>query len=93
MAEYTLENGYKLSDEEIEKRAAEWEDGSWAGDLVTLRVGRPRLSEEGNKNLSFKCPIAGAELIQRAADAQGIGKSEFLRSAALEKAAHVLALN
>lgn len=93
MAEYKLKNGYVLNDEEIEKRAKEWEDGTWEGSLVTLHVGRPRLSEEGNKNLSFKCPAAGADLIQRAAKAQGVGKSEFLRSAALEKAAQVLAVH
>ncbi len=91
MAEYKLANGYTLSDDEIEKRATQWENESWKSDLIALRVGRPRLSEEENKNLSFKCPASGAELIARAAKAQGIKKSEFLRNASLEKAARVLA--
>lgn len=91
MAEYELTNGYMLSDEEIEKRAKEWENGTWEGDLVTLRVGRPRLSSEENKNLSFKCPASAADLIERAALAQGVKKSEFLRMASLEKAASILA--
>ncbi|MDO4853979.1 MAG: DUF1778 domain-containing protein [Coriobacteriia bacterium] len=90
MAEYKLANGYVLSDEEIERSAAEWEAGSWEGDLITLRVGRPRLSEEENKNISFKCPASAAELIERAAKVQGVKKSEFIRSAALQKAAQVL---
>lgn len=44
MSEYKLANGYSLSDEEIEERAGQWEEGTWEGSLVTLRVGRPRLS-------------------------------------------------
>lgn len=91
MATFKLKNGYVLTDEEIEERAREWESGEWDGSLVKLRVGRPRLSLSENKNLSFKCPEEGAELIQRAANMQGVGKSEFLRSAALEKATSVLA--
>ena len=91
MAEHELADGYVLSDEEIEARARQWEEGTWHGNLVALRVGRPRLSEEENRNLSFKCPASGAELIERAARAQGVRKSEFLRRASLEKAASVLA--
>lgn len=93
MANYTLENGYILTDDEIEKRATEWENGTWSGNLVALRAGRPRLSAEENKNLSFKCPASGADLIVRAAKAQGIKKSEFLRMASLEKAVSVLSSN
>lgn len=91
MAEYTLENGYVLTDEEIERRAQEWENGTWKGHLVALRVGRPRLSEEENANLSFKCPKSGAELIAKAAEISGVKKSEFMREAVLEKAIKTLA--
>lgn len=57
----------------------------------SLRVGRPRLSDgEDNANLSFKCPKTGADLIERAAAACGMHKSEFLRSAAIEKAEKIL---
>lgn len=91
MAEYELPNGYVLTDDEIERRAKEWEDGTWGGRLVTVRAGRPRLSGEPNANLSFKCPESGAELIARAAQLSGVKKSAFMRDAAIEKAAHVLA--
>lgn len=91
MAEYPLANGYLLSDEEIERRALEWEDGTWEGSLVEVRAGRPPLSHEANANLSFKCPESGAELISRAAAASGMKKSAFMREAALEKARRVLA--
>ena len=91
MAEYKLANGYVLTDEEIEARAKEWEDGTWKGQLVELRAGRPRLSNEPNANLSFKCPRSGAEMIEKAAEISGVKKSTFMREAALEKAASVLA--
>ena len=91
MTEHKLANGYVLIDEEIESRAREWEDGTWKGGLVELRVGRPRLSDEPNANLSFKCPESGAQMIEQAAKAAGMKKSAFMRDAALEKAALVLA--
>ena len=43
-AEYTLSNGRNLNEADIEARAALWESGEWTGELVALRVGRPRLS-------------------------------------------------
>ena len=91
MSEYELENGYILTDEEIARRAAEWESGTWSGHLVTLKAGRPRLSGEPNKNLSFKCPESGADMIALAAKMAGIKKSELIREGALEKAAEILA--
>lgn len=92
MSEYKLANGYVLTDDEIEARAAEWEGGSWDGSLVEIRAGRPRLSDEPNANLSFKCPASGAELIELAAKASGVKKSAFMRDAAIEKAARVLSM-
>lgn len=93
MGSYKLANGYVLEDEEIERRAREWEDGTWKGHLVELRAGRPRLADEPNANLSFKCPVSGADMITRAAKITGVKKSAFMREAALEKAARVLAAN
>lgn len=90
MSEYTLKNGYRLTDAEIEDRAKEWADGTWEGHLIELHVGRPRLSDEPNANLSFKCPKSGAEMIEKAAKLSGVEKSAFMRDAALEKAAKVL---
>lgn len=89
--EFRLANGTVITDEDIERECAEYESGSWTGALANLRVGRPRLSEgEANANLSFKCPKTDADLIERAATACGMRKSEFLRSAALEKAERIL---
>lgn len=89
--EFRLANGTVITNEDIERECAEYESGSWTGTLTSLRVGRPRLSDgEGNANLSFKCPKTGADLIERAAAACGMHKSEFLRSAAIEKAEKIL---
>ena len=92
MSNYKLANGYILTDEEIEERARQWENGSWKGELMTLRAGRPRLSSEENKNLSFKCPASSAELIEAAARVQGVKKSEFMRTASVERAIQVLSV-
>ncbi|WP_251231091.1 DUF1778 domain-containing protein [Adlercreutzia aquisgranensis] len=58
---------------------------------MAVRAGRPRLSGEPNANLSFKCPESAAQMIGRAARISGVKKSEFMREAAVEKAARVLA--
>lgn len=89
--EFRLANGTAITDEDIERECAEYESGSWAGALTGLRVGRPRLSDgEDDANLSFKCPKTDADLIERAAAACGMQKSEFLCSAAIEKAEKIL---
>lgn len=51
MTTYTLENGYVLTDDEIEKRARAWEEGTWEGQLVELRANELRLSDEPNVNM------------------------------------------
>lgn len=82
--------GMVLTDEEIEREYETYESGSWEGRLTKIRVGRPPLSDEANANLSFKCPASGAELIAAAAQIEGVGKSAFIRAAALEKAARIV---
>ena len=92
MATYKLADGKVLTDRDIEEMAREWEEGTWEGPLVELRVGRPRLSEEPNANLSFKCPESSAALIAAAAKELGVKMSAFMREAAVEKAVRVLAV-
>lgn len=91
MAEHVLINGDVLTDEDLEAMAEEWENGTWEGELVDVKIGRPRLSNEPNANLSFKCPLPDAWLIQAAADKCEVKKSAFIREAAIEKARQVLA--
>lgn len=90
MAEYTLSNGYVLTDEEIEALCEKWESGEWEGPLVAVRAGRPPIWGESTSNLSFKCPATAVTLIERAAAKLGTTKSAFMRDAAIEKAANVL---
>lgn len=90
VTDYKLPNGYILADEEIEQRVEMWENETWDGSLATIRSGRPRLSDEPNANLSFKCPASSAQLIERAALASGVKKSAFMRNAAIEKAVRIL---
>lgn len=91
LMEFGLASATAITDEDIERECAEYESGSWAGTLTGLRVGRPGPSDgEGSADLSFKCPYADADLIERAAAACGMQKSEFLRSAAVEKAEKIL---
>ena len=91
MATYKLADGIVLTDLDIEEMAREWEEGTWEGPWVELRVGRPRLSEEPNANLSFKCPESSAALSAAAAKELGVKKSAFMREAAVETAVRVLA--
>ena len=91
LMEFGLASGTAITDEDIERECAEYESGSWAGTLTGLRVGRPGLSDgEDSVDLSFECPKTDADLIERAASACGMRKSEFLRSAAIEKAEKIL---
>lgn len=67
--EYRLANGSAIKDEDIELECAEYESGSWEGNLVNFRADRPKLSEgEPNTNLSFKFSRTDADLIEEAAD-------------------------
>lgn len=49
MSEYELPNGYILTDDEIERRASEWENGTWGtndGEACNKIPGdNPRLPE------------------------------------------------
>ena len=90
MTEYVLKNGYVLTDEEIEKRVQDFEEGKWESPGIVLKAGRPKLSEEPLKNISFKCPQSVSDLIDAACMEMGIKKSVFLREAALIAASNVL---
>ncbi len=48
MPDYKLENGYVLTDEEIEARATQWENGSWEGGLIVIQPGDSKPSQRGN---------------------------------------------
>ena len=91
MAKYRLINGFIIP-EEITRRATESKVVGRSDCFEEQQPGRPRLSEEPNSNLSFKCPESNAKMIAYAAKISGTGKSEFMREAAIEKSARIISM-
>ena len=85
MAEYVLDNGYILTDEEIEREAHIIENDLWEGPLVNIRIGRPPISSEELGTVTFKAPKSRIAAMERKAGEQGVSKSQFMR-AAMERA-------
>lgn len=82
MTERRLANGYVLTDAEVERRAREWEDGTWRGHLERTRVGRPSLSDgEETTTVSFRVPSSKVIDFERKAKAAGETKSQAYRRA------------
>lgn len=82
MTERKLANGYVLTDAEIERRAQEWENGTWQGHLERTRVGRPSLSDgEETTTVSFRVPSSKVIDFERKAKAAGETKSQAYRRA------------
>ena len=77
MAEYKLANGYTLTDEEIERRAKEWEEGTWQGHLDRIRVGRPPVADEPLVTVAVRFPVSMIEEIDR----KSSNRSDFIRRA------------
>lgn len=80
--EHKLENGYRLTDEEIECRAEEWENDTWTGPLAPIAIGRPRLrDEEESVIVSFRLPQSSVDEVERVRANHGLSKSDFYRQA------------
>jgi len=77
----TTDTGKVLTDEMLDKMAAEYETGSWQGHLKSVALGRPRISDEELVTISFKIPKSRIAVIDNAARRSGETRSEFLRDA------------
>ena len=77
MTEYELANGYMLSDEEIERRAAEYESGAWEGRLENIHVGRAPVIDEPLVTVAVKFPASMVAAIDRKSD----NRSDYIRRA------------
>lgn len=90
---FVAEDGTPVTGNMIQNWSDAYDRGVYPGPVVDISpIGRPRLAKnEKTMNVSFRCPESGVDLISRAAAATGMRKSEFMRSAALEKAERVLA--
>lgn len=85
MADCKLINGETVTDEDFERWADEWENDTWEGPLVDIRIGRPPISDEELGVVTFKAPKSRIAAMERKASEQGMSKSQFMR-AAMERA-------
>ena len=81
MAEYRLANGGVITDEEIEAECEKYETGTWEGHLTDIRIGRPRLSEEGRGEPSITVPVKFPASMVAAIDQRTNNRSDFIRRA------------
>ncbi len=85
MAEYTLVDGSVITDEDIEREAAEFEDEAWEGGLVDVKPGpaygrgRRLLFGETMKQVGFKEPESVIAAIDVRCGQLGLKRSDYLR--------------
>lgn len=77
MGSYKLANGYELTDEEIERRAAEYESGNWSGSLEAIHPGRPAVSSEPLVTVAVRLPASMVASI----DSRSSNRSDYIRRA------------
>ena len=77
---FEADNGTVLTDEMLDKRAEEYEDGTWSGH-GEVAMGRPRLYDEDMGTVSFRLPCSRIRAVEAAAKRQGESKSDFVRRA------------
>ena len=77
---FEADNGTVLTDEMLDKRAEEYEDGTWSGH-GEVAMGRPRLYDEDMGTVSFRLPCSRFRAVEAAAKRQGESKSDFFRRA------------
>ena len=75
---FEADNGTVLTDEMLDKRAEEYEDGTWSGH-GEVAMGRPRLYDEDMGTVSFRLPCSRIRAVEAAAKRQGESKSDFFR--------------
>jgi len=74
---YKLDNGYILTDAEIERISKEYEDGTWEGTLADIRIGRPKVFDEKLVTVPVKFPQSMVAKI----DEMSENRSDFIRRA------------
>ena len=67
---FEADNGTVLTDEMLDKRAEEYEDGTWSGH-----------GEVAMGTVSFRLPCSRIRAVEAAAKRQGESKSDFFRRA------------
>ncbi len=77
MVEYKLANGGVLTDEDIERICAEFEDESWSGRLERVHQGPAAIADEPLVTVPVKFPKSMVAAI----DGRTKNRSDFIRKA------------
>lgn len=72
---------FGVTDEQLNRMAAEYESGSWEGGVGTIVPGRPRIYDEEMETISFRLPKSRVNAIDAKARRNGETRSQFLRQA------------
>ena len=82
MSEETLHEQFGVTAEELEKRAAEYEQDDWSDmQFGTTIVGRPVICDDAMQTIAVKVPRSRIEAMKRVQEERGITRSEFVRAA------------
>jgi len=78
-------NGIVLHDDDFDRLAEEFENGTWSGHSGKVVLGRPKIMNEELVNVTFRIPQSRLIALERAVKNKGKTRSEYLREA-LDKA-------
>ncbi|MCI1222994.1 MAG: ribbon-helix-helix domain-containing protein [Bifidobacterium subtile] len=76
-----INNLFGVTDQQLDRMAAEYEDGDWNGTVGQITPGRPRIYDEELETVSFRLPKSRLKTIDADAKAKGESRSQFLRHA------------
>ena len=76
-----LNERFHVTDDQLNRQAAQYEDGSWQGITEPAKPGRPRLYDDELETISFRLPKSRIDAIDAASKQQGESRSEFIRRA------------
>ena len=73
---------FDVTEEQLDTWASEYESTDWSSmEFGKVVQGRPRISDEELKTITLRIPASRVAAVQRAADREGITRSEFVRKA------------
>ena len=72
---------FGVTDEELDKRAKEYEDGTWDAPLGKLMMGRPSIADEEVRPITVRLPVSRIVSIDKAATSSGSTRSAVIRDA------------
>lgn len=75
-----LEKRFGVTSDELDSLAAPFEQGKWPKGKTSL-IGRPRLSDEEVRPVTFKLPVSQIAALDKLAKATGSSRSDTLRRA------------